>query len=77
MHRLVPGGGRDVCVHSQVRQERFDLRFREEEELARPHAVETDTPDDPLHNSTEERSVCMESWWRRSTFRTSSRHVGG
>jgi hypothetical protein len=59
MHRLVLDRGSDVAVHGQVRQEGFDLRFGGAEVLARPQAVETDEPDDPLH-STEDRSVCME-----------------
>ena len=49
IHRLVLGRGSDVSMHGQVRQERFDLRFGGEEVLARPHAVETDEPYDPIH----------------------------
>ena len=36
-------------MHSEVRQERFDLRFGGEEVCARPHTVEADEPDDPVH----------------------------
>jgi hypothetical protein len=36
-------------MHGQVRQERFDLRFGGQEILARPHAMEPDEADDPLH----------------------------
>ena len=36
-------------MHGQVGQECFDLRFGGAKVLARPHAVETDKPDDPLH----------------------------
>jgi hypothetical protein len=46
MQRLVLGGGSDVFVHRQVRQERVDLGGGREEVCARPHAVEAD---DPLH----------------------------
>jgi len=49
IHGLVLGGGRDVAMHRQVGEERFDLGFGGEEVLARPHAVEPDEPDDPLH----------------------------
>jgi hypothetical protein len=49
IHRPVLGRGSDVSVHGQVRQERFDLRFGGEEVLARPHAMETDEPYDPIH----------------------------
>jgi hypothetical protein len=31
----------------------------------------------PTIHSTYERSVCMESWWRRSTLRTALRRLGG
>ena len=36
-------------MHRQVGQECLDLRFGGEEIFARPHAVETDESDDPLH----------------------------
>jgi len=49
IHGLVLGGGRDLAMHRQVRQERFDLGFGGEEVLTRPHAVEPDEPDDPCH----------------------------
>ena len=42
------GRGSDVSVHGQVSQERFDLRFGGEAVLARPYAVETDEPYDPI-----------------------------
>jgi len=48
MHGLALGGGSDVALHSQVGQERFDLRFGGAKVLARPHAVETDESYDPL-----------------------------
>jgi len=41
IHRLVLGGGSDVCVYGEVGQERFDLGFGGEEVLTGPHAVET------------------------------------
>src|SRR5712691_12984687 len=49
MHGLALGGGSDVALHSQVSQERFDLRFGGTKVLARPHAVETGESYDPLH----------------------------
>jgi hypothetical protein len=48
-HRLVLGRGSHVSMHGKVCQERFDRRFGGEEVLARPHAMETDEPDDPLY----------------------------
>jgi hypothetical protein len=36
-------------VHSQVREECFNLRVGGEEILARPHALDTDDSCDPLH----------------------------
>jgi hypothetical protein len=36
-------------MYGKVREERFDLRFGREEVVARPHAVETDKANDPLH----------------------------
>jgi len=48
IHGLVLGGGRDIAVHGQVREERLDVRFRREEIIAGPHAVETDVAHDPL-----------------------------
>jgi hypothetical protein len=69
MHRLVLGRGSDVSVHGQVRQECFDLRFGGAKVLARPHAVETDEPYDPIHRGalgmngvvveTEHRADCI------------------
>ena len=49
IHRLVLGGGRDVCVYGKVGQERFDLGFGGEEVFTGPHAVETNKPHDPVH----------------------------
>lgn len=49
IHRLVLGGGSDVCVYGEVGQERFDLGFGGEEVLTGPHAVETNKPHDPVH----------------------------
>ena len=39
IHRLVLGGGSDVCVYGKVGQERFDLGFGGEEVLTGPHAM--------------------------------------
>src|SRR3972149_5308458 len=36
IHRLVLGGGSDVCVYGEVGQERFDLGFGGEEGLPGP-----------------------------------------
>ena len=57
-------------MHGQVGQECFDLRFGGAKVLARPHAVETDEPYDPLHRGalgmnggmvqTEHRVDCIE-----------------
>ena len=44
IHRLVLGGGSDVCVYGKVGQERFDLSFGGEEVLTGPHAMETNKP---------------------------------
>jgi hypothetical protein len=59
-------------VHGQVRQEGFDLWCGGEEVFARPHAVETDEPDDPLHRGalgmnggvveTEHRADFIADW---------------
>ncbi len=49
IHRLVLGGGSDVCVYGEVGQERFDLGFGGDEVLTGPHAVETNKPHDPVH----------------------------
>jgi hypothetical protein len=49
IHRLVLGGGSDVCVYGEVGQERFDLGFAWEEVLTGPHAVEMNKPHDPVH----------------------------
>jgi hypothetical protein len=49
IRRLVLGCGRDVSVHGQVGQERFDLWFGGEEHCARAHAVKTDEPCDPIY----------------------------
>jgi hypothetical protein len=48
IHRLVLSGGDDMSMYRQVGQEWLDFGFGGEEVLARPHAVETDEPDDPL-----------------------------
>jgi hypothetical protein len=52
IHRLVLGGGSDVCVYGEVGQERFDLGFAGEEVITRPHATETNKPHDPVHVGT-------------------------
>jgi hypothetical protein len=46
---LVLGCGSDVSLHRQVSQERLDPGFGGEEVCARPHAMETGEPSDPLH----------------------------
>ncbi len=74
MHRRVLGRGSDVSVHGQGSQERVELRFGGEGVLARPYAVATDEPDDPIHRGalgvhgvvveTEHLSDCLEEcWW--------------
>ena len=40
IHRLVLGGGSDVCVYGEVGQERFDLGFGGEELLTGPRGNE-------------------------------------
>jgi len=73
IHRLVLGGGSNVCVYGEVGQERFDLGFAGEEVLTRPHAMETNEPHDPIHvrslgvngvvMQTEYLSDLLEEFW--------------
>jgi len=49
IHRLVLGGGSDVCAYGEVGQERFDFSFGGEEVLTGLHAVKTNKPHDPVH----------------------------
>ena len=49
IHRLILRGCSDISMHSQIGEEGLDLRFAGEKINARPHAVETDEPDDPIH----------------------------
>jgi hypothetical protein len=70
-------------VHGQVRQERFDLGFGGEEVLARPQAVETDAPDDPIYIrslgvngvvvDTEHLADFIEEFWLLTSRRV--RHI--
>jgi len=83
IHRLVLGGGSDVCVYGEVGQERFDLGFGGEEVLTGPHAVETNKPHDPVHVGslgvngvvvqTEYLSDLIEEFWLLTFCRV--RHI--
>jgi hypothetical protein len=83
IHRLVLGGGRDVCVDGEVSQERFDLGFGGEKVLTGPHSVETDKPHDPIYVGslgvngvvvqTEYLSDLIEEFWLLTFCRV--RHI--
>ena len=83
IHRLVLGGGSNVCVYGEVGQERFDLGFGGEEVLTGPHAVETNKPHDPVHVGslgvngvvvrTEYLSDLIEEFWLLTFCRV--RHI--
>lgn len=83
VHRLVLSGGSDVSMHGQIGEECFDLRFSGKEVLARPHVMETDEPDNPVHIGSfgvngvvvqaEHLSDFIEEFWLLTSHRV--RHI--